>query len=148
MVHKRKLQNIKREYNMTTDFIKLIETSILNDEDKKKLLDIFHQEGESDNFMTQLDRLLADEFSRRGEQYNELVLAFDTEIVKLETEIEERKAKADAELQTSLRKIDPFDVKRKTAIYESFYSTLENLENEHLDRLQKITAQYTMKAIN
>ncbi len=141
------ITQLKDNY-MNNELITLIQSSFLNDKDKIELVGLLNSVGETDEFYHRFDELLADELSRRGEQYNDLVLAFDNEIVKLENEIEDRKAQADEALQKSLRKIDPFDIKQKTVIYESFYSTLENLENEHLDRLQKITAQYTMKAIN
>jgi hypothetical protein len=126
---------------------KIVETSFLPTADKKEVLDLLASGGETPEFYQRFDDLLVAELKKRDAVWQDVSARMDAEMKTLDVEVEQKEKQLMDQLQKDLKGISPLDMQKKTEIFEKYYKSLDLIDKDHLDRLQKLTAKFTLEVM-
>lgn len=129
------------------ELLNLINNSFLSQEKKNSLIQYLNEKGEGEEFYNLFNQYLIEEVKKREKDYKETLDKLDQAIFELDKEFDEKKAKAEKEMEEKLSKTDPLDLFAKGKILDEYTEFLENLTEEYEKRLKEISSKLIISSI-
>lgn len=133
---------------MSKQVVDLINNSFLSEQNRKRLLDILTEGGESPSFYQEFNQLLINEVNKRKGKFEKVITNFHQQLDKLEKDSEQKRQELDKQLEKDLQSIDISDIKAKTEIFDDYYKKIASFQQKQIEATNNFIASATASAID
>lgn len=125
----------------------LITSSYLHERQKRELFLFLQQDGATEEFFQKFNESLMEELSNREQQFTKSIATFEEEEAAISRDVQRKRKELEDEAGRSLATIDLGDFAKRQQVWDEYYTSLEQLENEYGEKIKSIVAMIVKTAM-
>lgn len=130
------------------ELINLINRSYLKKENKDSLIEQLKLKGETEIFYTNFNKLLIEEFDIKAKKCRQGIKEFNQRVVELDNELKKKQTNLETRLANYLSNVDIIETKKRSQIWDEYYTELENLGKDYENKLKSIIDKITIQSLD